>query len=117
MAGHGWKYQRDLHNVARDGLNRLSSQEYKPKNTLGDELLLDLIPLAVGLLIYVQLDIRPLLPITLPESIDTPFYRTLVAGVALALVAYGGFRLVFALGEALVNKILRLVTKITRDRD
>ena len=78
---------------------------------------MDFIPLALGLLIYVQLDVRPLLPITLPESIDTPFYRTMIAGIALAVAAYGGFRLVFAVGEALVYMLLRLVTKIIRDRD
>lgn len=84
----------------RDGYNNLSTKAKEPENSLVQELGVDLILIGIGLAIYIQFDIKPFLPFSLPDVIQNGSLRPIVAMVGLAIVASGGVRMLFALFEA-----------------
>ena len=104
MSGHSWKYLKVLQDTARDGLNRIShDKKRETENSLRDELILDLVPLVIGLFIYIQLDVYPIVPSSLlPDFLQDNFMRTMVAVVGLALAAFGGVRIIFAQFETII---------------
>ncbi len=74
---------------------------------------MDIVMVAIGLLIYVQFDLYPILPISLPDNWD--FFEPVVASIGLAILAYGGISLIVALVEMTIWTIKDLLSKISKN--
>jgi hypothetical protein len=109
MSSGGWKHLKELQDTLRDGYLRLRFKENPPTNTLADELIFDIPLLIIGLVIYIHLDIRPILPIQLPEMRQST--STIIAIIALAIAGYGGIRIIFSLIEHLISIVTQIVKK------
>jgi hypothetical protein len=115
MGSSGWKHLKQLQDATRDGYNNLSTKTQQPDNSLAQELMVDLFLIAVGLSIYIQLDVGPFLPFSLPDVIQNGSYRPFVAMIGLAIAAMGGLRMLFALFEAATWLIAKLFPKKKSD--
>lgn len=100
MNSGGWKHLKHLQDITRNGYNNLQMKRKQAENSFVEEVVIDCILIAVGLSIYIQIDIQSFLPFTLPDVIQNGSLGPIIAAIGLALAGSGGVRLLAASIEA-----------------